>query len=506
MSLSRRDFLKLGGLAATAVSVSACSRIGSELARRDLPASLAETAVSAAPDDPLLRLLQRAGYGPRPGDLAQARQLGFEAYLEQQLHPDQSEDTAADLVLRGLSYPNMGIDRLLALEEPAEAGREFGLAAISRALLSRRQLQEAMVEFWSDHFHIYVRKNRRLVLFKIVDDREVIRPHALGRFPDLLRASARSPAMLIYLDNARNVAGRPNENYARELMELHTMGVDGGYTQKDVAEVARALTGWSVARRGPIQGDFRFYPEQHDTAEKEVLGQTLPAGRGEADVHDVLDILASHPATAEFIATKLARRFVADAPPPALVARVAERYRETGGEIKAMLRTIFHSEEFAAAPPKLKRPYTFMVSALRALNATVRPTILQAERQGVGVWLRRLGQPLFQWPAPDGYPDVAAAWSDNLLPRWNFALALLHGRVPGVDLPLEDLVRAGEVNDATGALDLFAGLILNRPLDPSARQQFTAYVGGNDLADRETRQRLRDAVALMLAGPAFQWM
>jgi hypothetical protein len=154
----------------------------------------------------------------------------------------------------------------------------------------------------------------------------------------------------------------------------------------------------------------------------------------------------------------------------------------------------------------LKRPYTFMISALRALNAAVRPTILQAERQGVGVWLRRLGQPLFQWPAPDGYPDVAAAWSDNLLPRWNFALALLHGRVPGVDLPLEDLVRAGEVNDATGALDLFAGLILNRPLDPAARQQFTAYVGGNDLADRETRQRLRDAVALMLAGPAFQWV
>ncbi|MCB8991621.1 MAG: DUF1800 domain-containing protein, partial [Ardenticatenaceae bacterium] len=316
---------------------------------------------------------------------------------------------------------------------------------------------------------------------------------------DLLTASAHSPAMLAYLDNTRNVAGDVNENYARELMELHTLGVNGGYTQQDVQEMARALTGWTVGRRGRNQGKFQFTAEQHDKAAKTVFGLSLPAGQGAKDVDDVLAMLAAHPATAEFIATKLVRRFVADDPPASLVAQVSQTFLQTDGNIKAMLRVIFLSDEFAAAPPKLKRPYTFMVSALRAVGADV------GVSRELGNWLRRLGQPLFHWPPPDGYPDTAADWAANLLPRWNFALALVNGRIPRTTAPLTDLAQSANVDSGTAVLDLFAGLTLGRSLTPAEVQPFTTYVGSAPLDNPATRQRLHDAVALLLASPAFQW-
>ncbi|MEW5985577.1 MAG: DUF1800 domain-containing protein [Chloroflexota bacterium] len=512
MPLSRRDFLKLGGLTAATLSATSCSVLGRRLAVDELPSSLSAPmavpvaavnepgadSVAQTPADATLRLLNRAGYGPRPGDLERARQMGLEAYLDEQLNPEGIEDTAAELLIRNLNAYHQDVGHLVT-QEPVDVALELGAATLYRAVYSHRQLYEAMVEFWSDHFNIYLRKAPFMVFLKVLDDREAIRPHALGKFRDLLNASAHSPAMLVYLDNVRNVKGEPNENYARELMELHTLGVQGGYTQQDVQEVARALTGWGVGRRGRDEGQFRFDPDHHDTGAKQVLGHNLAAGRGEEDVLDVLEILVTHPGTARFIATKLVRRFVADEPPAALVERVAQVYTETDGDVKAMLRVIFLSEEFASAPPKLKRPYSYVVSALRALNAEVgqlRPFVH---------WLEALGQLPFHWPPPNGYPDVSAAWANNLLPRWNFALALLTGELRGAAVPFDELLAAGRVNTPADALDLLAGLTLGRSLDEEAQALFSGYVGDGRLADPRTQRRLREAAALLLASPAFQW-
>jgi uncharacterized protein (DUF1800 family) len=322
----------------------------------------------------------------------------------------------------------------------------------------------------------------------------------LGKFRDLLGASVHSPAMLVYLDNMRNQKGAPNENYARELMELHTLGVNGGYDQQDVQELARILTGWTVRRRGLRQGQVFLDEAAHDFGEKRLLGQTFPAGRGQEEIEAALDLLAEHPSTAVFIATKLARRFVADEPPASLVERVAQTFRETDGDIKAVLRTLFLSEEFATAPPKLKRPFTFMISALRAFNTNLRPN------RRNGRWLEWLGQPPFRWAAPDGYPDTAVAWAANLLPRWNFALSLVHNQIPGANPDWERLVTAGNVTGAESGLELLAGLLWGRPLSPETQTLFTTYINSSQLNDSETQLRLKDAAALLIASPTFQWM
>ncbi|MCP5097230.1 MAG: DUF1800 domain-containing protein, partial [Chloroflexi bacterium] len=332
MSLSRRDFLKLGGLATGAAAATGCSVVGQELAQGELPETI--TAVSTSqnqPIDPILRLLNRAGFGPRPGELDRARQMGMATYLEEQLNPENIEDRAADLIGRNLTLYQMDPTQL-ANQDEKDGMIELIGSTLARALYSKRQLYEAMVEFWSDHFNIYVRKARPMPLLKIMDDRDTIRPHALGKFRDLLFASAKSPAMLIYLDNIQNEKSQPNENYARELLELHTMGVNSGYTQQDIQEMARALTGWTVGRRGRNQGKWIFNPNIHDDGVKQILGHTLPAGQGVQDVEQMLEVLAIHPATATFIATKLVRRFVADDPPADLVTQVAQTFQQTDGD------------------------------------------------------------------------------------------------------------------------------------------------------------------------------
>ncbi|MCL4262158.1 MAG: DUF1800 family protein [Anaerolineae bacterium] len=499
MSLSRREFLRIGSLTAVAAATTGCSVMGREVSQRELPQTLVlpgSTAVST----PIHRLLNRAGYGPRPGDLERATTLGLAAYLEEQLHPEAIEDTAADLLLRSLTLYPMDASQLVEQDEQ-EATTELLTATIWRALASKRQLYEAMVEFWSDHFHIYLRKNEQMPTLKILDDRAVIRPHALGKFRDLLAASAHSPAMLVYLDNHENTKESPNENYARELLELHTLGVHAGYTQTDVQEVARILTGWTVPRNGRHKGQFTFNPDQHDVGPKTVLGQTFQSDDGETEVAALLDMLAGHPAAAHFIATKLVRRFVADEPPASLVNRVAQSYQETDGDIKAVLRVLFLSEEFAQAPAKLKRPYTYLLSLLRALHADLRPSRSRA----VGRVLAQMGQLPFHWPPPDGYPDDSAAWAGNLLPRWNVALAVLHGELSGVRFPLEQIITAGNAQTPPQALALFSGLVYGRALTPTESALFTDYVGTAPLTDAATQQRLRDSIALMLASPSFQW-
>ncbi len=504
MSLSRRSFLRAGSLLSAAISLSACSAVARQRAQNELPGSLnippgGESGSSAAPD-PIFRFLNRGGYGPRPGDYDRAKGLGLAALLEEQLDPAALDDSTCDLLLHNLTYYSMDVSQLIE-QEQRDAGHDLGFSTVGRALLSKRQLYEAIVEFWTDHFNIDVRKNQHLVFLKIIDDREVIRPHALGKFRDLLYASAQSPAMMVYLDNVANTSTAPNENYARELMELHTLGVHAGYTQQDVQELARALTGWTVHRRGLDKGQFLFDAAQHDGGEKHIFGLALPAGQGQQDVFQVLDMLAAHPATAAFIAHKLVRRFVADEPPASLVERVAWVYSATDGDIKAMLREIFLSDEFASAPPKLKRPFTYALSALRTTGADVGAGGVKA----LARWLNWMGQPLFQWPPPDGFPDVSTAWAANLLPRWNFALMLVTGRLDGISVPFDRLLEASAAPNVPGALNAFAGLTLGHALDAEAAEIFSAYVGDGALQQRDTQRHLREAVSLLLASPAFQW-
>jgi uncharacterized protein (DUF1800 family) len=344
-----------------------------------------------------------------------------------------------------------------------------------------------MVDFWFNHFNVFAGKGpTRLYLTEY--ERDVIRPHVLGKFRDLLGATAHSPAMLFYLDNWQSAApnadamnarpqllrrrGMPqvgnqsnrrrglNENYARELMELHTLGVDGGYTQKDVQEVARAFTGWTIEtpRQG---GSFKFEPRIHDQGEKMVLGHRIKAGGGKKDGERVLDILAAHPSTARFIATKLARKFVADVPPAALVDRAAARFRDTGGDIREVVRTIVTAPEFFAPEAyraKVKSPYEFVVSATRAANVDAGAALPMVQA------LRELGMPLYFCQPPTGYPDRADAWVNTgaLLNRMNFAVSLTQGRLRGerprgrIDaarLPARDTlfstVLAGDVSEST---------------------------------------------------------
>jgi uncharacterized protein (DUF1800 family) len=422
----------------------------------------------------IAHLLSRATLGPRPGDIARVRALGAAAWLEQQLHPEQMDDHATDVVLAALTTLRMSIPDLLreyprldprlreqvqngemtrrellarypAEKRPQRIVAELASARMVRAVASKRQLQEVMVDFWFNHFNVFAAKGA--VRWYVTDyERTVIRPHALGTFPDLVRASSRHPAMLFYLDNWLSARGDftipmgpnrgpkagLNENYARELMELHTLGVDGGYSQKDVTEVARAFTGWSIER--PRQdGRFVFRPRVHDDGEKVVLGTRLPAFGGRQDGERVIELLVRHPSTATFIATKLVRRFVSDTPPPALVAQVADAYLRSGGEIKRMLRTIFASREFRAADAeraKIKKPLEFVASAVRAVGGTV-------DARG-GFQLARaageIGETLYGAEPPTGWPDRAEAWvnAGTLLARMNFAVALAEGRLPGV--------------------------------------------------------------------------
>jgi uncharacterized protein (DUF1800 family) len=328
------------------------------------------------------------------------------------------------------------------------------------------------VEFWTDHLNVFQGKGD-CAWFKTAEDRDVVRRHALGRFRDLLRASALSPAMLVYLDGRRNHKDRPNENYARELLELHTLGVRGGYTQRDVMECARALTGWDVReKRG--RGQVFFDPARHDDGEKILLGVRIPAGGGEGDLDRVLDIACAHPSTARHVAGKLCRRFVADEPPAERVERVAGVFARSGGDLRATVREVLGG--LGSARPRFKRPFRFVVSALRGLACATQG------RREVRRYLERMGQASFQHPTPDGYADEAGPWLGGMLWRWTFALELARGR-------LQDAVPGIAPETAEAA---FAHLVGRRPT--AAERSALASAGDG-----------KASLALVLASPAFQW-
>jgi uncharacterized protein (DUF1800 family) len=429
---SRRQFLALAGLAGISAACGRAPRLASFLGRATPPRAPARE--TAGPSARIAtRILGRATYGPRPGDVARVAEIGPDAFLEEQLSPGSIADLDANFLVRRIETVQLSAPDVFDLARTT-ALTDLRRATLLRAVYSERQLLERMVEFWSDHFNIFAGKGSCAWL-KVVDDREVIRRHALGSFRDLLAASATSPAMLVYLDGRANVAGKPNENYAREILELHTLGVDGGYTQTDVMELARALTGWQV-RTLFERGRAIFRSNLHDSFAKEVLGTRLDSG-APADLERIVDRLTAHPSTARLIARKLCRRFVADDPSDRLVEKGAAAFAKSRGDIRQTLATLLRSDELKQAPPKFKRPYSFAISALRASGARTDGG-LGLQRQ-----LEALGQLPFAWPTPDGSPEGEEHWSGRMLPRWNFALALAGNTIKGTrietDGPLEFL-------------------------------------------------------------------
>jgi uncharacterized protein (DUF1800 family) len=588
--------------------------IGAGVNGQNTKSRAAKSASRLNEDQRILHVLNRLGFGARPGDVERVRAMGVDRYIEQQLAPEKIDDSASEAKLQNLEslrlttaelyekYPQPNqllqqLQRRNALPADLAAAREnrvkgapekngekksepaaemqapganapktatpgndanpmnnpeyrraimayyrennlrpaqfltgeLQMSRILRAVYSERQLQEVMVDFWTNHFNVFSGKGADRWLLTSYD-RDTIRPHTLGKFYDLLVADAQSPAMLFYLDNVQSVspnapAARPgaargplaelmrgnlqqpqqqrqrrgiNENYARELMELHTLGVDGGYTQKDVQEVARCFTGWTIiAPRGAgaaaqavvnprvadrlrtEAGTFTFNPRAHDDGEKVVLGHKIPAGGGMKDGLMVLDIVAHHPSTAKFIATKLVRRFVSDEPPPALVDRVAQTFLKTDGDIGALLRTIFTSPEFnssAAYRAKIKRPFELAISAVRTLGADTNggPQFHQ--------WIARMGQPLYGFQTPNGYSDVAENWVNTgaLLERMNFALALVSNRIPGTRVDLSQLIgesKPGSSIEKEKLLDRFVALIVGGQISPATRETLLKQLG-----------------------------
>lgn len=445
----------------------------------------------------LVALVQRLTFGVSTEELALAEALGFDGYLEHHLNYEKIDDSEVDAVLASFTTLNMSTAQLAALP-PTMTGlpiQELVAARLIRATYSKRQLFERMVQFWTDHFSIDIRQeNQRF--FKPVDDRAVIRQHALGSFPVLLSASAHSPAMLYSLDNFNSSAALPNENYSRELMELHTLGVDGGYTQTDVEEVARCFTGWSFylpGQRGAL-GTFFFNSTLHDYDGKFVLGHFIAPGGGIEDGEQVLQILANHPSTAVFICRKLARWLLDYHPSDALVGQLANIYLTTGGDLRAIIRAILTPENLLAnVNAKFKQPLHLIVSALRGLNANV------TDWRFLGNELNGLGNTPFYWPAPNGYPDSFEYWRGDLLNRWNLMFRMLTF-APGVTIDVFRMIM-NPISDIPTMADRVDLRLYGGYMPPDEKQLLIDYL----TEFGSTEPRLREGIALALAAPGFQW-
>src|SRR6266481_2245876 len=430
-------------------------------------------------------------------------------------------------------------------KRPQRIVAELGMAKVTRAVYSERQLQQVMDDFWFNHFNVFAGKGEdRYYLTSY--ERDVIEPHTFGKFKDLVTATAKSPAMLFYLDNflsadpraaqrqaAERAArqqwrrgrfgwpgpprpvGNPqakknerglNENYGRELMELHTLGVDGGYTQKDVTEVARCFTGWTIDK--PRQyADFKFDDRLHDPDQKYVLGKKIHAG-GMKDGEQVIELLVHHPNTAKFISTKLARRFVSDTPPPALVDRMARTFQSSDGDIRAVLKTMIWSPEFWSRESyraKIKMPFELVVSEVRALGTDVDTPMPLVQ------WVGRIGEPLYQCQPPTGYADKADAWVNTgaLLNRLNYSLALAGNKMRGARTDVPSLLGLDSSADAKSALDRAVQVFLGGQAGPTTvetleKQLDNPQVLQAKLDDPRKQVDLGVVAGLVLGAPEFQ--
>ncbi|HEY2797446.1 MAG TPA: DUF1800 domain-containing protein [Thermoanaerobaculia bacterium] len=571
----------------TRLTLAAASLSGLALGCAVLAALTGARTDALTPREQALHVLNRLSFGPRPGDVDRVAQMGVSAYVDEQLHPERIPDGRLDArlsaeyptlamsnaqIIAGFEVPLLEARRKIKEERAANAGTktddgeaseaevakarqlippdqrprrildELTAARILRATESERQLNEVMVDFWMNHFNVYANKGQDR--FAIVSfERDTIRPHIWGRFEDLLQATAKSPAMLFYLDNARSVADEEhrasavpaalaargkanpnaprglNENYARELMELHTLGVDGGYTQKDVTELARILTGWSIGRpeggreagrmeragRGrratmmasaPEEpGGFIFRTRAHDTGTKTLLGTTFTAG-GIAEGERAIAMLAHHPATAHHIAYQLCQRLVADEPPNELVDRVARRFLANGGDLRDTVRAIVTSPEFFDPKyyrSKIKSPFEYVVSALRAVGGAT-------DGRAIAHQIANMGEPLYLCQPPTGYSDTADAWvsSGALLARLNFALALAQGRLPGTQAD-PGIVRLAGASPGRG-VDSAAHWLIGTDISEDTLTTITKRVAdGGQGAEPSTL-----VAGLLLGSPEFQ--
>jgi uncharacterized protein (DUF1800 family) len=539
-------------------------------------------ATAAAADDAPIRLtereralhvLNRLAFGPRPGDVDRVAAMGTASWIERQLHPTRIADAAVDARLSELptlamssaalvqqfEVPLLEARRQLKAERAADAAggaadaerlrdlvppesrprrilEEMTQARLIRAVSSERQLNEVMVDFWMNHFNVDARKNLDRI-FIATFERDTIRPRTWGRFEDLLLATAKSPAMLVYLDNARSAADaehRPpafgrfrqggnaargptglNENYARELLELHTLGVDGGYTQQDVTELARVLTGWSIAlpraadapraarpsgRAGRFAatdaepGSFLFRERLHDDGTKTVLGHRFGPNGGMDEGEAAIRLLAHHPSTARHLANELCRRLVADEPPTALVERVAARFLATGGDLTETIRAIVTSPEFfdpRSYRAKVKSPFEYAASAVRAVGGST-------DGRALGREVADMGEPLYLCQPPTGYSDASDAWinSGALLARLNFAMALTAGRIPGT--PVDE--RALPAGGTARSIQDTAFVLLGTDVSEQTTRTISRKMAGT--ADQaEPREQL---AGLLLGSPEFQ--
>jgi len=550
-------------------------------------------------------LVSRFTYGATPGEVDAVVQMGLEKWfakqLEAQLPDDSLEHRLSQYDALGLSntevaetYPRNGQILRMAvrdgvvnkdsvkadnkeyreilknymeqkgLKREQELFRQFFCQNILRAAYSNNQLQEVMTDFWFNHFNVSITKND-CAEFIPAYERDVIRPNALGRFSELLLETAKSPAMLYYLDNFSSSAPLTgnqamtagmrrnrgiNENYAREVMELHTLGVDGGYTQQDVTQAARVLTGWGVypmgefakgavaslnkftadqiARRGFVrEGDFFFNANRHDKGEKTVLGHDFPAGGGYEEGVQLLEILAHHPSTARFISRKLAVHFVSDDPPQSLIDKMAKTFLDKNGDIRQVLITMVTAPEFwspQAVREKTKSPFELAIGAIRGLRATI------SQPMQVYNWVAKMGERKYYYQAPTGFPDRGAYWinTGSLLNRMNFGLAMAAGKIPGVGVDLLALNNGHEPESAQAALLVYGHILLpGRDLDATVRRLTpmlndplftkkveeasvradipdTARIATPAIMDGEKDQLLAQVVGIVIGSPEYQ--
>lgn len=515
--LSRRRLLSLGTAVSAGVSLAALSlpdapsSAAADRAQADRSGAGSRVRPASAPavaggtgSDPVLHLLRRTTFGPTPALLAQAKQLGGTAWLTQQLHPAGIDDAACDKVLAQFVTLTMTPAQIQALHPAgptAQTGNELRWAAIARALWSKRQLYEVMVEFWTNHFNVPV-PNDDWGSLKTSHDRDVVRVRALGSFTDLLLETTKSPAMLAYLTNNHSQGKDPNENYGRELLELHTVGVEAAFTQADVHASALVLTGMSSEFPA---GRFLYRPDNHYVGPVRVLqwsSANATAKDGQAVAESYLRYLATHPATARRLATKLCLRFVSDDPPGALVERLALVYLANQTQIIPVLQALFSSQEFAdSALHKQRRPMEDVTAAARALGLQPGSRSLEGIQQLFAL-LGEMGNQPMGWHRPDGYPDVAGPWASSAgtLAQWNNHLQMAAGTHPNALAYAGPAALLGSPGPATcGALvDRVTAVLLMCPLPREERLALLGFLGGDEKA-APTKTHLTTDLPYLLA-------